>query len=524
MRSVSVPSDAGPRIALTGIVLESNAFAPPAGERDFRERYYLEGERLLTEARASTSVIPREMSAFVQAMDATGPWTPLPSLLTGCQPSGPVDQAFLERCLMRVEADLRAAAPLDGVYLALHGAMVATGDLDPDGALLARVRAAAGPQAFVVTTLDLHANLSERMVASADVLIGYLTNPHVDMLPRGEEAAFTLRRLLASGRRPLKAFVRPPLAPPSVTLLTAEGPYADLIATGQRRQNELGGAILNVSVLGGFAFSDSPKTGLSVLVTARDDQAAADALALELANRAWRNRGRFRRRLTPLDQATAVARAAAADPAKPAVIFSDAGDNPGGGGGGNTLWLLKALAEAGVTGVLYGSVFDPELAEEAHARGLGAGFQAVFNRRGETEFAKTLTFSAEVAALRDGAVVGRLGLFAGRRLELGKCALLRIGGVEAVVISDRQQTADPVFFEMFGRDIGEARVVAVKSRGHFRAGFAPWFASPQVYEVDTPGLTSPVLERFSWRHLPRPSYPLDPDTNWTPQVHQVSSN
>ncbi|MGP1256391.1 MAG: M81 family metallopeptidase [Kiloniellales bacterium] len=524
MTAVSVPSATSPRIALAGVVLESNAFAPPARERDFRERYYLEGERLLAEARTPTSIIPREMSAFVQAMDATGPWAPLPSLLTGCQPSGPVEQDFLEHCLARIEADLRAAAPLDGVYLALHGAMVATGDLDPDGALLARVRAAAGPRALVMATLDLHANLSERMVASADVLIGYLTNPHVDMLPRGEEAAFTLRRLLASGRRPFKAFARPPLAPPSVTLLTAEGPYADLIATGQRRQNELAGAVLNVSVLGGFAFSDSPKTGLSILVTARDDQATADALALELASQAWRNRGRFRRRLTPLDQAIALARETTADPAKPAVIFSDAGDNPGGGGGGNTLWLLQALVEAQVQGVLYGSVFDPDLADEAHAQGTGTRFQAVFNRRSETEFSKTLTLSAEVAALRDGPVVGRLGLFAGRRLELGKCALLRIGGVEVVVISDRQQTADPVFFEMFERDVAEARVVAVKSRGHFRAGFAPWFAPGQVYEVDTPGLTSPVLDRFSWRYLPRPRYPLDPDTNWTPQVHQVSSN
>lgn len=521
MTAVSAPLANTPRIALAGVLLESNAFAPPAQESDFRQRCYLEGQALLTEARAPTSILPREMSAFVQAMDATGPWTAVPSLLTGCQPSGPVDQGFLERCLAQIEADLRRAAPLDGVYLALHGAMVATEDSDPDGRILERVRAAAGPQAFVVATLDLHCNLSAKMAASADLLIGYLTNPHVDMGPRGEEAAFSLRRFLAKGLRPAKAFVPLPLTPPSVTLLTAEGPYAELIATGQRRQNELGGEILNVSVLGGFAFSDSTKTGLSVLVTAREDQAVAESLALELAQEAWRNRDRFRRRLTSVERAVELARAAAADSAKPAVIFSDAGDNPGGGGGGDTLWLLQALVEAGVGGVLFGSFFDPHLAKEAQRLGVGARFDAVFNRHGESEFAKTVAFPAEVIALRDGPVVGRLGLFAGRRLELGVCALLRIAGVEVVVISDRQQTADPVFFEMFGCDIAQARVVAVKSRGHFRAGFAPWFAAAQVYEVDTPGLTSPVLERFDWRHLPRPSYPLDPDTIWTPQVFEL---
>ena len=90
------------------------------------------------------------------------------------------------------------------------------------------------------------------------------------------------------------------------------------------------------------------------------------------------------------------------------------------------------------------------------------------------------------------------------------------GGITAVVISARHQTADPVFFETLGLDIGAARTVCVKSRGHFRAGFDLWFAPEQVYEIDTPGVTAPVLDRFEWKGLPRPVYPLDPDTVWTP--------
>ena len=90
------------------------------------------------------------------------------------------------------------------------------------------------------------------------------------------------------------------------------------------------------------------------------------------------------------------------------------------------------------------------------------------------------------------------------------------GGITAVVIGARHQTADPVFFEALGLDIGAARTVCVKSRGHFRAGFDLWFAPDRVFEIDTPGVTAPVLDRFAWKALPRPVYPLDPDTVWTP--------
>ena len=84
-----------------------------------------------------------------------------------------------------------------------------------------------------------------------------------------------------------------------------------------------------------------------------------------------------------------------------------------------------------------------------------------------------------------------------------------------IVISDRTQTADPMFFEMFGLDIADARTVVVKSRGHFRAGFRPWFSPDRVFEVDTEGLTSPILEKRQWHYLPRPSYPLDEDARWS---------
>ncbi|GMQ76319.1 MAG: M81 family metallopeptidase [Gammaproteobacteria bacterium] len=505
-----------PRVALAGVVLESNSFAPVVGEEDFRNRYYFEGREILEQAAAAHSVMPMEMTAFVRAMHATGPWQPLPLILTGTEPGGPVEHGFFVRTVDAMIAALAKAGPVDAVYLSNHGAMTTTESHDPDGEMTARVREAVGPDATIVVTLDLHANISERLVEAADLIVGYQTNPHVDMLERGEEAAQSLRTILA-GARPVATFIRLPLTPASVVLLSREGAYADLIDFGQRRKRELGGAIFNVSIFGGFVFGDTPKNGVAVVVTGRDDDAAARELAVEIAARGWADRQRFRKHLMPLEEAVSLAVRAANEPSAEAVIFSDAGDNPGGGGLGTTTWLLAALVQAGARGVLFGSFCDAALAAEAHAKGQGASFEAVFNRDGESEFSRRFSARARILSLGDGEVVGRRGLYANRAMQLGPCCALEIGGaggIVVVVISNRRQTADPMFFEMLGLDIGAARCVCVKSRGHFRAGFDLWFAPGQVYEVDTAGLTSPVLERFQWRGLPRPVYPLDEDAEW----------
>ncbi len=501
-----------PRVAIIGVWLESNRQAPVATEADFRSYYQLEGAAILEAARAPAPYILGEAAAFVKTMDATGPWEPIPILLAACHPHGCVDGRLMDKYLGQIRAGLEAAGPLDAVYVANHGAMIATDRDDPDGEVIALAREIAGPTARVVVTLDLHGNISERMVTQCDLIVGYRTNPHVDYIERGEEAALALRLMLAGQADPKAAFIRLPLTPASVNLLTASGPYGDMIDYGTRRRAELAGDILNVSIFGGFVFSDSTKNGVAVIVTARRDLARAQMLAREIAARGWANRDKFRKKLTPLSDAVTLARNRDRKP----VIFADSGDNPGGGGTGRTTELLSALVWSGAQDVLIGSFFDPPLATAAHKAGLGARIRAEFNTGPGLPCDAPFEAEAEVIGLHDGTFVGRLGSVQGRTVRVGPSAALRIGGVTAIVISDRVQTLDPMFFEMFGLDIGKAHTVAVKSRGHFRAGFIPWFAPEQVYEVDTEGLTSPVLERQQWRYLPRPSYPLDEGATWTP--------
>jgi microcystin degradation protein MlrC len=510
------PAMPDPRVAILGLMLESNRWSRPAGDEDFKSVCWLEGDAILKEARAATPGMPMEAAAFVKAMDATGPWQPVPILVASSFPAGPIEQATFERALAIMLDGLEAAQPLDAVYICNHGAMTATHTFDPDGEIVTRVREAVGPKTRIVMTLDLHANLSDRMVTACDLVVGYRTNPHVDMIERGEEAAFGLRRILLGQADPKTVLVRLPLTPASVNLLTNAGPYGELIDYGQKRQAEHSGGILNVSIFGGFVFSDTPKNGVAMVVTARRDHALAQRLANEIAERAWAMRSRFRKTLMPVANAVTYANV----PDHVQVIYADSGDNPGGGGSGRTTELLMALHAAGAQDVLYGSFFDPALAAEAHKLGKGARFTARFNRdRGQAPWEQwDLPFEAEaeVVGLTDGRFVGKLGILQGRKVNLGPSAALRIGGLTVVVISARSQTADPMFFEMFDIDIAAAKTVVVKSRGHFRAGFRPWFPPEQVKEIDTAGLTSPVLERLPFEGLGRPSYPLDENATWAP--------
>ena len=146
--------------------------------------------------------------------------------------------------------------------------------------------------------------------------------------------------------------------------------------------------------------------------------------------------------------------------------------------------------------------------------GEGGNFNAIFNAESESEFSSRLEVPATVIALSNGECIGRRGLWAGRSLSVGKAALLQVGGIKVVVVTIRKQCAEPRFFEMFNLDIAKARTVFVKSRGHFRAGFDEFFSDSCIFEVDAPGLTSPVLSRFNFKSLPRPVFPLDTEATW----------
>ncbi len=502
-----------PRIAVLGFAIECNRFSPVTTAEDFEQDVDIRGNRIVSEARSGKSITMPDLPGFFTEMDRTGDWTPVPLRVSLAQPGGPVAEKFFKDYLAEIEASLKSVLPVDAVFVSCHGAALAEGTDDPDGDLFELLRRIAGPDVPIVSVFDLHANVSRRMIDNLSVFVGYLENPHTDIYERGVEAAKHMRELLAGTKTAIE-MVKIPLVPPQIALLTARGPYADLIRYGQTK---VGGDILNVSVMAGFAYSDSPKNGLTAVVTARNaNRKAAADLSLDIAKRAWGMKERFKRAMMSLADAVQLAVSVGRDRRRKPIILADVADNPGGGGRGNTTYLLRALKSARAQGVIFGVFNDAALAAQAHELGEGAIFNASFNTKEHQEFSLPFDCEAKVTKLSDGQYVGRRGVLRNVSSDMGPSALLDLGGIQVVVISNRCQCMDPRQFEMFGLDIAQARVVVVKSRGHFRGGFDEFFKPEQIYEVDCPGLTSPVLANFTWTKLPRPVYPLDEETSWTP--------
>ena len=503
------------RIAICGFNLESNRFAPSCNETDFKESMYFSGSDISKEARAEHPKIHLGVKGFFDVMDkkfdGEKGWEAEPILVIGSSPAGPVEESFFNKFLGELEKRLKKMGQVDGVYICQHGAAVATHTHDPDGEMFKLVRRIVGPKVPIVATLDLHANISQQMVDETDLLIGYRTNPHVDLFERGQEAAHCMLELF-SGIKLYKHWIKLPLVAPSVTLLTDDGhPYGDLIREGQRY---IGGDIINVTILAGFAFSDTPKNGMSFLVYSRESSKNAEMVTQNLAQKAWDERDRYKTNMISLSTATKLAKEVSDNPRSEPLLFADPADNPGGGGRGNTTFILKEFLEAGVQNCVFSVFFDLYAVGAAFEAGVGSKINITLNENEINQFSEPLSIEATVLSLHSGKFKGKYGMVAGTTADTGRTAVLGVEGIQLICISKRQQCRSSDFLSAFGINPTNCRTIVVKSRGHFRAGFKHIFNPNQILEIDVPGLTSPNLSCFDWEYLPRPVYPMDRDTNW----------
>ncbi len=480
------------RIAIGGIMHESNTFAPlPADRRRFEEGSLTRGDALLDVWREAH----HEMGGFIAGAERFG-YEPVPTVMAWATPSGPVDDAVLDEVVAAIGDMTRGSA--DGLLLALHGAMVTNRHPDADGEVLRRLRAALGPDLPIVATLDYHANVSSDMAEHADALVGYQTYPHVDQREKGLAAAELMARIVRGEVRPVMALAKPPLIIPLLGQETEREPMRSLMALA--RESERRPGILSVSVMAGFPYADVPEMGPSVLAVADGDRALASSVTEELAARMCEVRDAFR---VPCPDPAEAVRLAIASDRRP-VVLVDLGDNVGGGSAGDGTVLLAELIDSRARDAVV-VLYEPDAVAAARAVGDRRPVRAGRRRARSTGCTESpCRFGASCRSLHAGTWVEDLPRHGGRRFnDQGETAVVELDGPIWLVLNSLRT---PPFslgqLTSVGIDPARQAILVVKAAVAYKAAYAP--IAGRVLEADTPGLTSLDLSRFTYHHARLP--------------------
>ena len=490
------------RIAVGGFQHETNTFAPTkARYEDFVRAGgwpgLTEGEQLF----AAVEGINIPIAGFIAAARAAG-HALFPLAWANATPAAHVTGEAYERIAALLLSRLAEGLPVDAVYLDLHGAMVAEHLEDGEGELLARVRALVGRDVPLLASLDLHANVTERMVEQSSALVAYRTYPHVDMAETGARAAALLESMLKRGKPLAKAFRKLPFLIPITSQSTLVEPARGLY----RLVGELErGAVRGVSFAAGFPLADIRECGPAIMAYADHDQAAARA-ADGLAATCLARESDFKATLWRPDEAVAHAMEVARTASLP-VILADTQDNPGGGADGDTIGLLEALVRLGAQEAALALLFDPDAAAAAHRAGVGATLRLGLGGRSNLPGHGPYSGEFRVLALGDGNFTGTGPFYKGARMQLGLMARLAIGGVEVLVTTRKLQAADQEIFRHLGIEPKTKKILVLKSSVHFRADFES--IAKEVLVVESPGPAIADPAKLPYRHL-RPGLRLVP--------------
>ena len=526
------------RILVAGFSHETNTYADePTTREEFRERGEYVGQEIIDELAGTNTAI----GGAIEVAESEGVDL-VPVVSASATPGGLVSRETYEHYTNQiVEGAREHADEIDGVLLALHGAMVPEAEAgdgeigeDGEGPLVEAVREAVGDVPIVVTH-DLHGNITDHFLSVADALVAYETYPHVDTGATGRNGTELLLEIVRGEADPVMAVERPPVLAYGPRQNTREGPMAEVMA--RARELEARDSILKVNVFPGFQAADVPSVGFSIPVVADGDEAAAREAARELAEEVWNRREQFVGDYPEADEGVALAAALAGqreespfdelpqvvdeggDPEGP-VVVADVGDNPGGGGTADTTPVLRALLEQGVENAGFAIMRDPEVVEACVNAGVGEHVSLTLGGKTSATHGEPIEgVEGYVKAITDGYFRNTGPMSTGTDNRLGRtvrlhCRLdsddeskLHEAGVTVIVTENRLQPLDAEIWRHVGVQPERLDVLVVKSTNHFRADYEPM--ASYVIPVDSPGVAAMNPEWFDYERVRRPQFPMD---------------
>ncbi|RXI96172.1 M81 family peptidase [Anaerobacillus alkaliphilus] len=428
----------------------------------------------------------------------------VPGFSTFAMPSGIITSETNQR-LKNELLDRVLNKEFDAICLSLHGAGVAEDTFDLEGDILEAVRAAVGEKVPIVVTLDLHGNLTEKMVKYADVLLGVNYYPHVDCYERGREAVGLAKEMLEGKLIPTMYLKTLPLLIPTSTTNQRPAKTVNEVCWEQEKKE----GVFDCTFFHGFPYTDIPELGVSVLTITNNQPQLAKEIAAVVSQKIWELREDFFPKIASPREGIKVALEIEGGP----VVINETSDNPGGGTPGDGTHLLSALLEEGVRDTCFGFICDPEVVNLAHHEGVGKTIDVLLGGKTDAMHGQPLAVQAYIKTLADGTFIQSSPMGRGSKVSYGKSVRLVVNGIDIIVCSKKSQVLDEQIFLLHGIDVRSYKIVALKSSQHFRAGFEP--IAKEIITVDSPGLSSFQLDSFTHTRLEKPMYPFSKETVFT---------
>jgi len=482
------------RLFTATLATETNTFSPlPTSLASYQESVFLRpGEHPEDAARMCTAPL------FVARRRAAGDGFQLiEGSCFAASPAGVTNRRDYETMRDEILGQLRAALPVDGVLLGLHGAMVAFGYDDVEGDILARVRELVGERCVIGIELDPHCHLTRKRVAASDIIVLYKEFPHTDVVERAEDLLDLVLATLRGKIKPVMSVYDCRQIQSYPTTLPLMRGFVDKIKAMEGKDG-----ILSISIVHGFPYADVPELSSRVLVIADADKAKADAVATTLGEELVAMRGKTMPEYLDVEAAIGVALASNAAP----VVIAEPADNAGGGAPSDNTDVLRALVANDVKAAAIAPIWDPVAVRLCFDAGDGSSF--ALRLGGKTGPASGQPFDGQVRVI--GLARNCWQSFGPTKVPLGDCAAVRVGGVDVVLISNRTQALGLELFGNLGIDPTQKQLLVLKSTNHFMAAFGP--IAKKVLYVDSDAPLSRDYRRVPYRKVTRPIWPLDDDS------------
>ena len=493
------------RVALVGLKQETNTFNRlETGRETFASSVHVAGE-----AMEELAGRENEISGFYDVLRRSGV-TPVPVLFAEAPPGGPVAREFFDEFRRRMAEALEPG--LDGVLLALHGALVVSGLDDAQADLVEDIRRRCGASLPIVATFDFHANLSDRLVGLLSGLVAYETHPHVDQEETGRRGARLLLRLLEEGGPYSLALVRvPALLSPHNIRTEAKTPMAAMIALAREAERGVAG-VRAASIFAGFPNADTPDTSASVVVTATSEPVARQS-AWRLAEEMWHRREEFNPALPTLEEAIQEVRRLRG---QGLVVACEFADGIGQGGAADGTGILEALLRHGLENVAHGPLADPDTVGLAVQAGVGSQVTALVGGKIDTDNFRPLRITGTVKLISDGQYIVKSPVRKGMLARMGRTAVIRVEGIDLVVTQHRVFGYDPTLFRSVGIEPLDRDAVFIKQGTLAQAAYLS--IAKRFILMSTPGWGSTEYAQLPYRKLRRPIFPLDARVDFAPRA------